>query len=149
MIMQMDMLPTVLDAAGIEGPGREGVSLIPYLLSEKTDAPHTEAYWSNGHINTFAAYKDGYKLRMDQYCPGALYNVIEDPFEKKDLSLEMPGKVEELFRNFKIWMSNNQKSLPEQDENYYRRQSDYLLKIKDDPVWKPKKTSPVFGPEGS
>jgi len=145
MVMQMDMLPTVLEAAGIEGPGREGVSLIPYLMSEMEGSPHKEAYWSHGHINNFAVYKDGFKLRMDQYCPGALHNVIDDPFEIQDLSTIIPEKVEELFWDYKLWMSKNPKNLPNQDENYYKREKEYLEKIKDDPIWEPKDTTSIYG----
>ncbi|HBQ64933.1 MAG TPA: hypothetical protein DD727_08475 [Clostridiales bacterium] len=146
-VMQMDMLPTVLDAAGMKGPGREGISLMPYFMGEARDMSRREFYWSNGHIDTFAVMKDGYKLRMDRYCPGALHYIPDDPFEIRDLSAQHPEKVEELFSDYQTWMASNQQSLFLQDPAYALREQAFLEKIREDPLWQPKKTTPKFGPE--
>ena len=50
-VIQLDILPTALAAAGVEVKPEwklDGVNLLPYLTGEKTGAPHEALYWRFG-----------------------------------------------------------------------------------------------------
>ena len=52
-IIQLDVLPTALAAAGVaEKPewNLDGVDLLPFLTGKRTDAPHDALFWRMGGI---------------------------------------------------------------------------------------------------
>jgi len=114
----MDILPTVLDAAGIDYPsgqfnGREikdsyGVSAWPHLTGQ-SDTVHqgTSAGWAGSR--GAALVKGNYKIIKE--APRArqaevdwrLYNISIDPGERNDLSSENPRLVTEMNKE---WQAN-------------------------------------------
>jgi arylsulfatase A-like enzyme len=114
-VIQLDVLPTALAAAGAEIPANaDGVDLVPYLRGEKPDAPHDALYWRLG--KQMAVREGDWKLvRYDtavEGTPGAvseakLYNLADDIGEQNDLASEQPEKAEALEAKWDEWNESN------------------------------------------
>lgn len=100
MFYQVDMFPTLTEIAGAQNPdGLDGRSILPVLLGgpgvDDTPYNHDIFYWE---------YRDQYAVRSGPWKaikPGKhnsweLYQVEEDPSERKDLSVRSPQKLVEL-----------------------------------------------------
>jgi arylsulfatase A-like enzyme len=107
-VIQLDILPTALAAAGAPAdPSRklDGVNLLPFLTGVNTGRPHKTLYWRmgpqwavrHGDFKLVAAREEG------RILPPALYDVVQDPGESKDLSAAHPEKVEELRTLWDKW----------------------------------------------
>ena len=120
-VIQLDLLPTALAAAGAPTPGPDagldGVDLLPYLAGGKADAPHESLFWRFGQQ---AAIRRGdwklvrYDAAVDtpgersqpaltKVTPFRLYNLAADPGESRDLAGEQPEKVKELLSAWEAW----------------------------------------------
>lgn len=121
-VIQLDILPTALAAAGVEAQPEwklDGVNLLPHLLGKKADQPpHNSLYWRLGGQ---AAIRQGdWKLvRYDQtvdivgaksnarsgppVTPFRLYNLAQDIGETQDLSEKNPDKAKELLAAWEDW----------------------------------------------
>jgi arylsulfatase A-like enzyme len=110
-VVQLDILPTALAAAGVAAKPEwklDGVNLLPYLTGEKTSAPHETLYWRFGQqialrmgdwkivkapMNEEEAKVRGGKGTTD----GAhLYNLKQDIGEQNNLAAKNPEKLKEL-----------------------------------------------------
>jgi arylsulfatase A-like enzyme len=105
-IIQLDILPTALAAAGAPADSDaklDGVNLLPYLTGENNDRPHETLFWRFG--NQWAIRHGDWKLivagRSDP--AGELYNIADDKSESKNLAAEMPEKVRELKTLYDKW----------------------------------------------
>src|SRR5262245_7621114 len=98
-ILQLDILPTTLAAAGVPvSPDwkLDGVNLLPYLKGENAARPHETLYWRFGE--QWAVRKGDFKLvasRIDGPTP-KLFNLADDVGETHDLTNAQPEKVKEL-----------------------------------------------------
>lgn len=112
-VIQLDLLPTALAAAGVRSPGNEnfdGVNLLPFLTGQSGGTPHATLYWRFGEQ---MAIRHGdwklvrYDTAADGKRPGVsatmLYHLAADVGEKADLSGKMPEKVQELEGLWKRW----------------------------------------------
>lgn len=120
-VIQLDVLPTSLAAAGVEidpAWGLDGVNLLPYLKGEKAEAPHEALFWRFGQ--QLAVRKGDWKLVKSaadgdsRGGPGKaslegakLYNLKEDIGEKNDLAAGNPEKVKELEAEWNQWNAGN------------------------------------------
>lgn len=121
-VIQLDLLPTALAAAGAEAPADaklDGVNLLPYLTGDKAEAPHEALFWRFG--GQIAVRKGDWKLvkgSTDEKAvgqPGAkatledaqLYNLASDIGEQTDLAAKEPEKVKELAAAWEAWNSGN------------------------------------------
>ncbi len=119
-VIQLDILPTALAAAGVEVRPEwhlDGVNLLPFLNGADTGAPHDALFWRLGEQR--AIRRGDWKLvRYDQALdkPGTisraqnvtvtadrLYHLAEDLGETKDLASSHPEKVEELRKLWQAW----------------------------------------------
>lgn len=103
----LDILPTVLDIAGIPLPATkeyDGTSLV-HVLTDKSDSPRDLFYYYRGST-LFAIRKGEFKAHlylhpayggeMQKLEVPQLYNVNHDIGEKFDLAIKHPEKVKEL-----------------------------------------------------
>jgi arylsulfatase A-like enzyme len=122
-IIQLDILPTALAAAGVDvkaGAKLDGVNLLPYLEGKEKRPPHDVLYWRFGAQS--AIRRGDWKLvRHDLTVDGdageagprnragiavsapRLYNLANDLGETKDLSAQNPEKARELQELWNRW----------------------------------------------
>src|SRR6476660_1992324 len=87
-VVQLDILPTALAAAGVEVNPEwklDGVNLLPYLTGEKTEQPHETLYWRYG--DQWAVRHGDWKLVAGvggDLKDGELYNLAHDVGELKN-----------------------------------------------------------------
>jgi arylsulfatase A-like enzyme len=106
-VIQLDVLPTVLAAAGITAPADarlDGVNLLPYLNGERTDAPHEALFWR--YSGQRAVRAGDWKL-LHTKKKTQLFNLAADLGEKTDLAAKHPDKVAELEAAFQQWNTHN------------------------------------------
>jgi arylsulfatase A-like enzyme len=104
-IIQLDLLPTMLAAAGAEVDPAwklDGVNLLPFLTGENAARPHETLYWRFG--NQWAIRHGDWKLVVAamQKVPG-LFNLADDSGESKNLAVENPEKMRELQKLWDKW----------------------------------------------
>jgi arylsulfatase A-like enzyme len=96
----VDVVPTLLEAAGVEGGGAaEGRSMLPVLRGGSLDpAP---LYWE--HIGNAAIRVGPWKLVRDHPDTWELYNIDDDRTELDDRAAREPALVDDLGRRWKQW----------------------------------------------
>jgi arylsulfatase A-like enzyme len=108
-VIQLDVLPTALAAAGAPTPSVEldGVNLLP-LLEGKTDklAPR-ELYFRFG-VQHAVRQGDWKLVKASKDMEPMLVNLATDPGEQKDLSTENPAKKAELQTLWEKWDASMQ-----------------------------------------
>jgi arylsulfatase A-like enzyme len=119
-VIQMDLLPTALAAAGT--PARpewrlDGVNLLPYLTGENKGLPHEALYWRFGQ--QIALRMGDWKLvkapgggtRAGELAGKAttagaqLYNLKQDIGEQHNLAEKFPEKLKEMSAVWETWNS--------------------------------------------
>ncbi len=114
-VVSLDILPTALEAAGLQvEPARpfDGKSLLA-LLAGQTELLHDHLFWSEGGSTGHWAVrsKDHWKLvttvdKKKNQEKRELFHLAKDPSERKDLSSEFPGKVQELTAAYNRWLDD-------------------------------------------
>jgi len=121
-VIQFDIHPTALAAAGVKAPGEakfDGVNLLPYPTGKKSGPPHDALYWRFGQ--QIAIRSGDWKLvkgaGMASVKPPAaggkattdagLYNVTADIGEKTNLAQKNPEKLKELAALWDTWNAGN------------------------------------------
>lgn len=103
-VIQLDILPTALAAAGAEVKADwklDGVNLLPHLEGKDDKRPHETLYWRFG---TQMAIRQGdWKLVKYDNTPTKLYNLKDDIGESKDLTEKNPDKAKELDAAWQKW----------------------------------------------
>jgi arylsulfatase A-like enzyme len=111
-VIQIDVLPTALAAAGATPPAGvklDGVNLLPYLSGEKKEPPHQRLYWRFGQQ---VAIRDGsLKLVKWNQDPPQLYDLSKDVGEQQDLAASRPDDVKRLQAAWDEWNQGNTKPL--------------------------------------
>jgi arylsulfatase A-like enzyme len=116
-IVQLDVLPTVLGAAGVATNASEfdGVNLLPFLTGAATGAPHDLLYWRFGGMMAIrrgdwklVKARDGPLVDVDPSVLGdlseaGLYNLSEDIGETRNRASDRPDKVKELSDLWQRW----------------------------------------------
>lgn len=120
-VIQIDLLPTALAAAGVEigdDDVVEGVNLLPYLRGEEDGAPHEALYWRFGR--QMAIRQGDWKLvRYDatvdgmrgQFTEPKLYNLAADIGEANDLIDNESEKAAALQAAWDEWNKSNVRAL--------------------------------------
>jgi arylsulfatase A-like enzyme len=107
-VIQLDILPTALAAAGVEAKAEwklDGINLLPYFKGETTSAPHDVLYWRLGQ--QMAIRQGDWKLvkyslefageeQSSAISPLRLYDLSRDIGETKDLASAQGDKAKEL-----------------------------------------------------
>ncbi len=102
-VIQLDIAPTVLAAAGVEGDASfDGVNLLPYLLGENQEPPHDKLYWRFGPQRAIR-WGDWKLVQGAGVDEPILVNLANDISEKEDLSAKYPEKRQELEAAWQEW----------------------------------------------
>jgi arylsulfatase A-like enzyme len=130
-VIQLDILPTALAAAGLPIDGElEGVTLLSHLKGSPAGPPHDSLYWKLGR--QMAVRNGDWKLvRYDPVVDGErgqptkmrLYNLADDIGEEHDLSAENPVKFEQLRNDWELWNAKNVKPLWGEGQGKRRRRA--------------------------
>jgi arylsulfatase A-like enzyme len=107
-VIQLDVFPTVLAAAGVSLPGDreiDGVDLLPHLDGTSTAPPHATLFWRYGAPS--AVRKGGWKLVKDGPGPSQLFDIAVDVAESTDLAPSMPEVVSELESELADWQAQH------------------------------------------
>lgn len=125
-IIQLDILPTALAAAGGEAKPEwklDGVNLLPYLTGENKDKPHETLYWRYG--DQWAVRHGDWKLvagNGGDKTNGELYNLAEDISESNNRAADMPEKVKELKALWDKWNAEQAPpSFPQEKPNMAKK----------------------------
>jgi arylsulfatase A-like enzyme len=117
-VIQLDLLPTALAAAGVEAQPDwklDGKNLLPFVTGKEKSAPHEALYWRFGQ--QVAIRMGDWKLVKGAGMPGIqveanekasiegaeLYNLASDIGEKNNLAAKEPDKVKELSAAWNKW----------------------------------------------
>jgi len=117
-IIQLDVLPTALAAAGVDVQPAwklDGVNLLPFLTGKQAGAPHDALYWRLG--GTMAIRKGNWKLvktaegplrdidpaALSDLSTAELYDLEDDVGETKNLAAARPEKARELADAWQRW----------------------------------------------
>ncbi len=106
-VIQLDVQPTVLAAAGVEAKSDwklDGVNLLPYLTGEKKDAPHDALFWRFGAQR--AVRMGDWKLTSIGSST-QLFNLAKDIGEKNDLAAPEADKLKQLEAAYTEWNKGN------------------------------------------
>lgn len=107
-VIQLDIQPTALAAAGIEFKDAkfDGVNLLPYLEGKNQQPPHEALFWRFGKQR--AIRKGDWKLVEAANSDGQkLFNLKQDIGEKTDLTAKHPEKAKELQAAWEEWNKDN------------------------------------------
>ncbi|MFO0818146.1 MAG: sulfatase-like hydrolase/transferase [Pirellulales bacterium] len=106
-VIQLDVLPTALAAAGITPPENsrwDGVNLLPFLTGEKTETPHEHLYWRFGE--QWAVRSGSWKLVQAKGSDAPmLIDLAHDIGETTDRSASETAVRERLATAWKSWNS--------------------------------------------
>lgn len=119
--ISMDLLPTLLDLAGIDSPhaGRiaDGVSLVPAMRGES--AADRNLYWHFPHYHATnwrpgGAIRSGrYKL-IEYFEDGSieLFDLVADPSETTDIAAARPQDAQRLLEELRRWRTEVGAAMP-------------------------------------
>lgn len=114
----MDILPTVLDLAGVQHPGKafrgrevvpvRGSSWVPHLTSKKAGFHDEEQEITGWELFGLRAIRKGPWKALYMTAPRGkdaweLYNLATDPGEVHDLAEKEPAKLEELVKHWETY----------------------------------------------
>lgn len=109
--LTMDLMPTLMDMAGLKqpegAPPSDGVSLLPLLKNETTELEERYLFWKMGH--SCAIRKGPWKLVRNGDDQPELYNLDKDPGEHIDTADQNPRIVRQLTDVMKEWLKEMEK----------------------------------------
>ncbi len=115
-VISLDLMPTLLEAAGAQFFGGDGQSLLPLMRGETSGLDRDTLVWDAGW--TYAVRKENWKLKVvtnaamskgldyEHTNPGLgveLFNLEDDLSETTNLASQYPEKVAELKRCYRQW----------------------------------------------
>ncbi len=126
-----DIYPTILAAAHVTAVPQQvvpldGINLMPLIEGTMTERPQPIGFWHGGKKgmdrNTgHAAWSDNrYKLhkiapKKNDAITYELYDLVDDPYEKKDIATDKPEVVEKMKSELEVWQDSVIKSLNGED----------------------------------
>ncbi len=105
-VSAMDLYPTLCAAAGVRVPSEtklDGVNLLPFLRGDAPGAPHPILFWKKDEQG--AVRSGEWKLLVDG-AKQQLFNLADDPAEKRDLASREPEVVRRLRQAWSEWSAS-------------------------------------------
>ena len=124
-VMNLDVLPTILTAAGAKVDpswNLDGVDLTPFVTGKNVERPHQNMFWRFGE--QWGVRSGDWKLVVSKGGSGnpELYNLANDVGESKDLAAKESAKVSELQKLYDAWSAAQAKPTARDAENPKRGQ---------------------------
>ena len=142
-----DFLPTVAELTGHTLTQKiDGQSMLPLLKDPASPGPSRTLIWHypfnvqvkhpdhGTPLSPHSAIRVGdHKLIWDWHGKLSLYNISKDPYEKSDLSAEMPELTTQLHTQLKQWLKENvaPRYFPKRDESVTPAQATTPFPFKD------------------
>ena len=105
-VSTLDIFPTVVALTGVTPPKRlDGVNLTPFLKGEKKESPHDVLYFHT--TNHGAILKGRWKLVVAPDGASEMFDLTEDPGEKRNLSSIKPSLSKQLAEQWSAWKAQN------------------------------------------
>lgn len=119
-VIQLDVLPTALAAAGREAPADaqlDGVNLLPLLTGETANLPERPLFFRFGV--QYAVRSGDWKLvKASLAMEPALFNLASDKGEQTDLAKSSPEKFQELQATYDRWNATMKPALWEERRSH-------------------------------
>lgn len=126
-VISNDLYPTILEMAGVpDAPDhiRDGESVVP-ILKNPTAPRQSPLFWHYPHYHPggatpYSAIRDG-DWRLVHFFEDdrvELYNLRDDPEERRDLAAEMPDRTRELQAKLEAWRAAVGAQLPTANPDY-------------------------------
>lgn len=111
-VISIDLSQTALARAGVASPGAdqtggEAVDLFPFVLGERSGAPHQAIFWRTGKDGKRAVRQGDEKLVV-LAGESSLFDLGQDLEESIDLAQSRPQRVKEIQALFDRWNADNQ-----------------------------------------
>lgn len=120
-VISFDLSQTALELAGIDAvPGSDAVNLVPFLLGERTAAPHTALYWRMANHRRSAVRRGKHKLDVID-GERMLFDLDRDLGEADDLASAESATVDELSALFDVWNADNVPSIFPGYSDYHKQ----------------------------
>ena len=105
----MDLMPTVLELAGVAAPtGLDGVSLAIELRGGPDAVAGPDLFF--GYREQYAMRRDAWKLVLPRKGSAELYDLAADPSESEDLAESQPDRLAEMTAALRRWRKDVEQS---------------------------------------
>jgi arylsulfatase A-like enzyme len=104
-VIQLDVLPTALAAAGVEVKPEwqiDGMNLLPVLEGKRPTLDRPGLYWRFG-VQFAVRHGDWKLVKASKEMRPALINLHSDPAEAKDLSADQPDRAKQMLAMWEQW----------------------------------------------
>jgi arylsulfatase A-like enzyme len=131
-VSSIDFYPTMLEMAGLKGDAKhnatvDGKSLVPLLKSPGARLDRDELFFHYPHYYptttpVSAILARDWKL-LEYFEDGhlELYNLGDDPSEKRDLAAAMPDRAKELHARLAAWRKSVNAPMPEKNPGFRQK----------------------------
>lgn len=143
-VINMDILPTLLEITGIPVPTDkpfDGKSLLPLIRGE-VQKTHEKLYWTGGSETGWWSTRQGDWKMLGFKGDVKLFNLATDPGENNDLAQKNPEKLAELRKDYDAWIATMPDPSSKGSTKIWTPESDAGKPKKGDKKPKEKKESP-------
>ena len=122
-----DMMPTFAELAGVQPPRTDGISFVPTIIGEGSQAEHEWLYWElvgdgNKLLRQAARHGRWKFVRASRNAAVEVYDLDTDERETRDLAT----RHSELVEHFERWVGSNRTQPPEQPARSRVTYEDYV-----------------------